>query len=244
MRPPNLSPHPCLHIRHAQRPRLRAPPRFEIYPRCIRRNPNKRNLLTVRRPNRLAIDLCRRIEIRERLVSQREYADKPVIPALARERQVLPIRRPAQRPQIPAPMKELYRLCRRVPQIERPNLIAGEKRNHRAIGRNSRLPPRSQLPRIAAMHADNPDLLLQALRQHRRICRLLSGKLKVPATRINDLPAIRRPNDVPNVDAIVRIVARHPMHRIRRPARLSDPDIPLASLVRDPQKSSALGRRL
>ena len=136
-------------------------------------------------------------------------------------------------------MEKLHWFSVRIPQIQRPDLVAAQKRNRVPIRRNRWRSSLRQLPRIAAMHANHPDVLLDTLRQHRRIRRRLLGKLKIAAAHINDVLAIWRPRDIPNIDAIVRIVVRHPMHRVGRAARLRHPDIPLSLLVGNPQKPPA-----
>ena len=141
-------------------------------------------------------------------------------------------------------MEKLHRLRRRIAQIERPDLITAQKRNRVPIRRNRWRSPLCQLPRIAAMHADHPDILFDALRQQRWIRRRLLRKLKIAAAHINDVFPVRSPHNIPNIDPIVRIVTRYAMHRVRRAARLRHPDIPPSLLVGDPQESSASRRRL
>src|ERR1700733_5346984 len=91
---PNLPARSRFHVGYSDRPRLSSTLRAEWFLTGCRRDTKKGNLLTVRRPCRLLVEIHAWVKVAESLLRETIDADKAVVFAVAHEGQFRAIRRP------------------------------------------------------------------------------------------------------------------------------------------------------
>src|SRR3989442_4181042 len=233
--PPLLPAIAARDIGDANGPRLRRSPRRERHDAYGGRDADVRDPLSIGAPDRLVVRVHTGIEVAERLGRNVIDADEAVVVAVADERELRALRRPAQRARGTARVDELLGRSR-IAQCGPPDLALTDEGDPIALGRDRRSVTLADLPRGPAGHGARPYRLLDACRHAGRVG-VFAAVVRAAPTHVDDRLGVRGPLHSGDLLTVVFGVGRDLTPAIVGGRR--DPDVPSAARIEHPGEHAA-----